>query len=137
MLTMLFFLGFNVVYELVFLGNVVWMARIPPPYNCFQAEDVSASYAAMLKYLKRHSTIPVPTVFAYCLYSSSENKVNATYILMEQLPGHQLAPLERKDFDPDPEDLALARKLHQQLADVILQLGMSSLIWSMCIQNLF
>lgn len=121
---MLFILGFNVVYELVFLDNVVWMARIPLPYNCFQAEDVSASYAATLKYLKSHSTIPIPTVFAYCLHSSLENKVNATYILMKQLPGHQLPLLERKDFHPDPEDLAFARKVHQQLTDVVLQLGM-------------
>lgn len=99
------------------------MARIPLPYNCFQAEDVSASYAATLKYVKRHSNIPVPMVFAYCLRSNPSNKVNATYILMEKLPGHQLPTLEQDDFDPDPKDLAIAQKVHQQLTDVILELG--------------
>lgn len=100
------------------------MACIPLPYNCFKAEDVSVSYAATLKCLKRYSTLPVPTVFAYRLHSSLEYKVNATYILMEQLPSYQLPPLERKYFDSDPEDLALARKVHQQLKDAIFQLGM-------------
>ncbi|RJE25068.1 Phosphotransferase enzyme family [Aspergillus sclerotialis] len=114
---------FNVVYELVFSDGVVWMARIPLPYNCFQAEAVSASYAATLKYVKRHSKIPVPTVFAYYLHSSPKNKVNATYILMEKLPGHQLPTLEQEDFDPDPKDLAIAHKVHQQLTDVILELA--------------
>lgn len=122
-LTVLFFLGFNVIYDLLFSDNVVWIARIPLPYHCFQAESVSTSYAATLNYLKRHSTIPVPTVFAYCLHSNPDNKVNATYILMEQLSGHPLPVLEQKDFDPDSKDLALAKKVHQQLTDVILQLG--------------
>lgn len=101
------------------------MARIPLPYNCFQAEDVSASYAATLKYLRRYTTIPVPEVFALCLQSTPGNKVNATYILMERLLGRQLPLLEQKDFDPDPNDLTTAKKVHQQLTDIILQLGMS------------
>lgn len=118
------YLGFNVVYELVFSDNVTWMARIPLPYNCFQAEDISTSYAATLKYLRRSTTIPVPEVFALCLQSTPGNKVNATYILMERVPGHQLPPLEQTGFDPDPKDLASAKKVHQQLTDIILQLGM-------------
>ena len=43
LICLLSYLGFNVVYELVFSDDVVWMARIPLPYNCFQLEDVSAS----------------------------------------------------------------------------------------------
>lgn len=65
-----------------------------------------------------------PNGVAYCLHSSREYKVNATYILMEQLPSYQLPPLERKYFDSDPEDLALVRKVYQQLKYVIFQLGM-------------
>ncbi|RJE18528.1 hypothetical protein PHISCL_09132 [Aspergillus sclerotialis] len=42
---------------------------------------------------------------------------------MERVPGHQLPPLEQKGFNPDPKDLASARKVHQQLTDIILQLG--------------
>ncbi|KAM5443291.1 hypothetical protein MferCBS31731_001612 [Microsporum ferrugineum] len=115
--------GFNVVYELVFSDGVVWMARIPLPYNCFQPEEVTASYAATLKYLKRHSTIPVPTVFAYSLQSNPENKVNASYILMERLPGRPLPVLESPSLDIDLDDLAMAEKIHQQLTDVILELA--------------
>lgn len=43
---------------------------------------------------------------------------------MEKLPGHQLPTLVQENFDPDPKDLALAQKVHRQLADVILELGM-------------
>ena len=43
---------------------------------------------------------------------------------MEKLPGHQLPTLEQESFEPDPNDLVLARKVHQQLTDIILQLGM-------------
>lgn len=42
---------------------------------------------------------------------------------MERLSGHQLPTLEQEDFDPDPKDVATAKKVHQQLADIILQLG--------------
>ncbi|WEW61271.1 hypothetical protein PRK78_006761 [Emydomyces testavorans] len=115
--------GFNVVYELIFSDEIVWMARIPLPYNCFQPEEVSASYAATLRYLKKFSTIPVPEVFAYNAQSNPENLVNATYILMERLPGHQLPVLERKSFEPDLKDVALAEKVHRQLTSVILQLA--------------
>lgn len=120
------FLGFNVVYELVFSDDVVWMARIPLPYNCFLPEEVTVSYAATLKYLKKNSSIPVPAVFAYCLQSDPENMVNASYILMEKLPGHPLPTLERLDLDIDPNHVKLAKKVHEQLTDIIFELGMSS-----------
>lgn len=115
--------GFNVIYELIFLDSVVWIARIPLPYNCYQPEEISVSYAATLKYLKKNSTIPVPEVHAYEVKSAPENEVNATYILMERLDGHPLPTLERTAFEPDPEHVVLAKKVHSQLADIILQLG--------------
>ncbi|EEP81332.1 predicted protein [Uncinocarpus reesii 1704] len=115
--------GFNVVYELIFSDDVVWMARIPLPYNCFQAEEVTASYAATLRYLKRNSAIPVPAVFAHCLQSNPDNKVNASYIIMEKLPGCPLPVIERLSLDVDPNDLALAKKVHEQLTDVLLELA--------------
>lgn len=63
------------------------MARIPLPYSCYQLEEVSASYAATLKCLKKHTSIPVPEVFGYQPKSDPGNKTNVTYILMERLSG--------------------------------------------------
>ena len=111
------------IYELIFLDGVVWIARIPLPYNCYQPEEISVSYTATLKYLKRNSTIPVPEVYAYKVKSAPENEVNATYILMERLNGHPLPTLERTTFKPDPKDVVLAKNVHSQLADIVLQLG--------------
>lgn len=51
-------------------------------------------------------------MFVYCLYSNLDNKVNAIYIFIEQLPGHLLPVLEQKDFDLDLKDLVLAKKVH-------------------------
>lgn len=65
----------------------------------------------------------MPEVFHYQLESDPRNKVNVTYILMERRPGHPLPVLEHEDCEPDPKDLALAKKVHVQLTDVILQLG--------------
>jgi hypothetical protein len=90
----------------------------------FQPEDVSASYAATLKYLKKHSTLPAPEVFACASKSNPGNKVNATYVPMERVSGNQLTTsVEAGTFWKDRKNLVLAKKVHQQLADVILQLG--------------
>ena len=44
---------------------------------------------------------------------------------MERLPGHPLPVLEQESLtaDPDPKELALANKVHEQLTDIILQLA--------------
>ena len=117
-------LGYNVIYNISFSDGIVWMARITLPYTCFQPEEVSASYAATMKYLKKHSSIPVPQIFGFCLRSDPTNKTNVTYILMEWMRGHHLPVIERQSLDTDPKGLAKAKKVHEQLTDVILQMGM-------------
>lgn len=42
---------------------------------------------------------------------------------MEKLIGHELPVLEKEWRDPKPPDLALAKKVHEQLTDIILELG--------------
>jgi hypothetical protein len=116
-------LGYNVIFELQFSDGVPWIARIPLPYNCFQPEDISASYAATLKYLKKHSNLPVPQVFGFCRQSDPTNKTKVTYIFMEKMTGHPLPMIEKKASEATPAEHAVAKKVHQQLADVILQLG--------------
>lgn len=94
------------------------------PYNCYQPDEISASYAATLKYLKKNSSIPVPKVYAYEVQSSPENKVNATYILMEYLPGHALPTLDSMMLEePNDDEIEVVKKVHTQLADTILELG--------------
>ena len=117
--------GENAIFELIFSDDVTWMARIPLSYSCFQPEELTGSYAATLKFLKTHSSIPVPEVYGYQFHSDPSNKVNASYLLMERLPGHPLPVLEQKSLtaDPDPKELALANKVHEQLTDFILQLA--------------
>jgi hypothetical protein len=66
-------------------------------------------------------------VYAYKVKSAAENGVNATYILMERLDGHPLPTLEQTSFEPDPKDLMLEKKVHSQLTDIILELGLSLL----------
>lgn len=117
------FQGFNVIFEIRFSDNVAWMARIPLPYNCFQPEEISASYAATMRYLKKHSKLPVPQVFAFCRGSDPTNKTNVTYTFMEKMKGHHLPTIEKWPEEATPAELAMARKVHTQLADVILQLG--------------
>jgi hypothetical protein len=40
---------------------------------------------------------------------------------------HPLPTLERTSFEPDPKELILAKKVHSQLTDIILELGTSLL----------
>ena len=117
--------GENAIFELIFSDDVTWMARIPFSYSCFQPEELTGSYAATLKFLKRHSSIPVPEVYGYQFQSDPSNKVNASYLLIDRLPGHPLPVLEQESLtaEPDPKELALANKVHEQLTDIILQLA--------------
>ncbi|CRG89677.1 hypothetical protein PISL3812_06716 [Talaromyces islandicus] len=114
--------GFNIAFELHFPDGIAGIARIPLPYNCHQPEETSVSYAVTMKYLKRNSSIPVPEVYAYEVQSALDNKVHATYILMERLPGHALPTLERMTLEISDEEIAAVKKVHTQLADIILEL---------------
>lgn len=85
----------NAIFQLIFSDDVTWLARIPLSYSCFQPEILTGSYAATLKSLKKHSSIPVPEVYGYQFPS---NKANASYLLMERLPGHPLPVLEQESL---------------------------------------
>ena len=82
-------------------------------------------YATALKYMKRHTSIPAPNVFACRSGSSKENEVGASYMLMERIPGR---PLEIQDIEKDEEayeaTYTAAEKVFRQLAGFVMQLGM-------------
>jgi len=121
--------GFNLIQELAFEDGVTWLARIPRPDHSFQPEETTLSYAAVLRYLKKHSSVPVPTVFGYAVSSDEGNRLGHSYLLMEKLPGHALPTLDRFDpdasdvEDPTPGELQIATKVHEQLTDFIIELG--------------
>jgi hypothetical protein len=57
----------TVVLELVFDYGVVWIARVTPSetISSFNAGKLVLSEIATMKFLKRETKIPVPTVFGY------------------------------------------------------------------------
>ena len=119
--------GFNVLQELVFSDGVTWLARIPLPNRCFQPDECTLSYVAVLRYIKKHSKIPVPEVYYHALKSDPKNTTGTAYLLMERLPGHELPTLEPDNDDGldswNPDHLLSAKKVHEQLTDLIVELG--------------
>ncbi|KAJ5560589.1 hypothetical protein N7513_002988 [Penicillium frequentans] len=120
-------LGEYVKYEIKFSDGIVWIARFPLAYQCYLSEEMSASYAATLKLLKKDTTLPVPEIYGSFARSDESNKVNATYVLTQRLEGRILPSL---DYD-DPghytdrhstKEFAQARKIHGQWTDIMLQL---------------
>src|SRR3569833_2261556 len=124
--------GFNIIQELVFEDGTTWLARIPRPDTCFQPEEATLSYASVLRYLKKHSNIPVPTVFHYAASSDGSNKLGISYLLMNKLPGHALPTLDYGEVyrEPWPSELRKAKKVHEQLTDIIIELGKNSYFFS-------
>jgi len=82
-------------------------------------------YATALKYIKLHTPIHVPNIFACRSGSSKENDIGVSYTLMERMPGH---PLDTEDIEEDEEGYeathTAADKVFQQLAGFVMQLGM-------------
>ncbi|RMZ84286.1 hypothetical protein DV738_g731, partial [Chaetothyriales sp. CBS 135597] len=122
--------GFNVLQELIFSDGITWLARVPLPTNCVEPDKCTLSYVAVLKYIKRRSRFLVPEVYHYALESDPENLTGTTYVLMERLPGHELPNLEPGSDDIDDDDsgwspghLLCAKKVHEQLTDLIVELG--------------
>ncbi len=118
--------GFNIVQELVFSDGVAWLARIPVPFNCFQPDECTLSYGAILRYIRKNSWIPVREVYDYALRSDPKNPTDSSYVLMERMTGQALPILGEGGDHPDPEALSVAKKVHEQLADIMIELGM---IW--------
>ncbi|KAF8963627.1 hypothetical protein BDZ97DRAFT_985523 [Flammula alnicola] len=119
--------GFNVLFEIVFADGITWFARCPLPYNCsprMRLTILCISYATALKYIKLHTSIPVPEVLACRSRSDKENDVGVSYMLMERIPGRTL---DLQDIDEDEEEYeptrAAAEKVFRQLAGFIMQLA--------------
>ena len=92
---------FNVVFEIVFDDGVVWIARVQLPPTRTDAikgaEDDSArkeimkSEVVTMRYVKAHTTIPVPEVYDFNTEDSTAmNPIGYPCILMEPIEGRIL-----------------------------------------------
>ena len=105
----------NVIREIVFEDGVVWIARC---YFRPVHRGMVRSEVATMRHVKKHTTIPVPEVFAYS--SSCDNAVGSPYILMETIRGRRHINEDLVILDiPDEKK----RFVCEQLADYFLQLN--------------
>jgi isoamyl acetate esterase len=119
--------AYNLVFEIVFDDDVCWIARLrsASPMQVISQELVFESPAykqhimesevATMKYVREHTTIPVPEVYAFD--TTSSNPARSPYILMECIDGWR-APLRLQELSDEH-----LRKILDQLANVLIQLG--------------
>jgi len=119
--------AYNLVFEVVFDDGVSWIARLrsaasmqvvsselvfeSPKYK----QHIMESEVATMRYVRQHTTIPVPEVYAFD--TTSMNPARSPYILMECIHGWR-TPLKLQDL-PD----AVLQHILDQLADVLVQLS--------------
>ena len=65
----------------------------------------------------------MPQVYGYAVESDIANPTGVSYVLMEKLPGEPLPEIGGDASEASPGDLEKVKKVHQQLANIKLQLG--------------
>ncbi|KAI9808736.1 MAG: hypothetical protein M1825_003888 [Sarcosagium campestre] len=80
--------GFSKALLMTTENGVEVVAKIPYP-NAGRPRYSTASEAAVLQYLRSHTTIPVPKILAWS--ADPSNPVGTEYIVMEKAPGIQLS----------------------------------------------
>lgn len=104
--------GFHEIRELSFKDGWTCIARFP--LNRKEASSVLESETATVKYVREHTTIPVPEI--YFINLNPEHVVGAAFVLMEKLPGKHL--YKYWDHLSTPHKLEVV----EQLAGVVAQL---------------
>ncbi|TPX26103.1 hypothetical protein DIZ76_011562 [Coccidioides immitis] len=110
----------NWAVSVFFVDGVEWLLRSPLNENgailCPQTNSMLLeSEAVTIKYIRAHSSIPVPEIFAYSC--SKENEIGIPYILMSKAPGYPLR-LHWTHMSPEGK------------AKILRQLG--SITWQLC-----
>jgi hypothetical protein len=113
--------GDNIILEMMFEDGLAWIARLrlhEPKFLQSRGEfdQVFVSEVATLKWVKRETTIPVPTVFVSD--ARYDNEVGQPYILMEAMPGNRLWGGAATNYIPDN----FKEKVYRQFVDFMLQL---------------
>ncbi|KAK4613468.1 hypothetical protein CLAFUW4_09198 [Fulvia fulva] len=112
----------NLVRKLEFADGTQWVARLPLPELPDAHEVVNPEHRlqvdiATMKYIRKHTSIPVPEVFAYDL--SPDNEVGAPYILMSYIHGTSAMELSQaRGYDLQKDE-----KFWQGVADIQMQLA--------------
>jgi hypothetical protein len=106
----------NILKELVYEDGIVWVARIPLER---QAPEVIRSEVTTMRYIKEHTTIPIPEVMGY--EDSTENSLSCQYILMEAIHGRTRCEPGALNLLRIPDDKITM--VFAQLADILLQLS--------------
>ena len=119
--------AYNLVFEILFDDGKSWIARLrsASPIQVVSQElvfesptykqHIMESEVATMNYVRRHTTIPVPEVYAFD--TTSTNPAKSPYILMECIQGWR-TPLKLQEL-PD----TVLRKILDQLANVLFQLS--------------
>ena len=119
--------AYNIVFEIVFDDGVSWIARLrsashmqiisqefvfeSPTYK----QHMMESEIATMKYVREHTSIPVPEVYAF--ETTSNNPAKLPYILMECIDGHRV-PAKARDLPSH-----LLKQILHELAGVLLKLS--------------
>jgi len=113
--------GLNVVVEVVFEDDVVWLCRAGcGEFSDKYVEAMMESTVTTMRYLKSHSSLPIPEIYAY-ESKRSASELGGAYMFIEPLPGRSdrfTAPLA----DKSKETLELELKAQETVAHVTAEL---------------
>jgi aminoglycoside phosphotransferase (APT) family kinase protein len=113
---------FNVVFEITFEDEVYWIARIQLPFTA-EYDDVQQavlkSEIDTMRYVKAHTSIPVPEVYDYNVNRVSEfNAIGNPYIIMSAIHGQVLPGNFRESVPEVHQD-----KILSDIASYLIQLS--------------
>lgn len=106
----------NVLKEIVYEDGVVWVARLAIKR---QPPEVIRSEVTTMRYIKEHTTIPIPQVMGYD--DSADNSASCQYILMEGIYGRPYTEPGAHHLFHLPDNKVGA--VFAQLADILVQLS--------------
>lgn len=115
--------SFHIVFAIEFADGLKWMLKISANGDHFNSIAAAAmtSEAQTMRMLKKETSIPVPTVYAFD--TSSNNALSAPFILMEKLGG---SPLTHQWFNKEAPKACLEHfriRTLQSLAGIMVQLN--------------
>ena len=115
--------SYHIVFPIEFEDGMKWMLKVSANGDHFDSVAAAAmtSEAQTMRMLKKETSIPVPTVYAFD--TSSENPLSAPFILMEKLDGRPLNYLWFNQEAPKPCLEHFRIKILQNLAEIMVQLN--------------
>jgi hypothetical protein len=122
----LFFGCFHFCVRVVFEDGVDWIIRVPLPYRTLRRDTHTEREVAILQFLRKQTTIPVPEIIAYGFGDAGHPKLGP-FIIMTFIHGIPLTDWW-KDRNANGTQLKLdidegiVRKIYRQVAAILLEL---------------